>query len=303
MRVVETLVLAAGLLVTACVSAKMNVDIPESPDMEPLVESYDFPDAPFSVDLLQGLVQQLQDNIELLQDLGFLPESGGPVDPVSLALAALSGEQGGGQTEGQQQTIVVHGDVESQSQAIVVGGEEVSGDGYVEVTRICDGWGDAAAPDAEANGTVNLTAVFSDQGFDAVIWGEATACKYRVGDLKLLLDGSVSVYTGDMLPQWDGTTFTTGQADELLVSFDGKVTATSKEPDGKTKVTELPGTFDFRLLLAANSLEVSLNTPDGNIVFFLSQTQAAGQVTSQQGFIGSNGTWVCNFEAMTCDEE
>jgi hypothetical protein len=75
-------------------------------------------------------------------------------------------------------------------------------DGYLRVKRICDGWVAPAVPDVEANGQLDLTTTFTENGLDPVIWGNAASCRYLAGETRLELRqtaGSpygISVYWG-----------------------------------------------------------------------------------------------------------
>jgi len=286
-KVVLVLVLVGA---TACMNAKMEVELPDSPDMDPLVDEYDFPEAPFSIDILNDLLADAMDVKNLMASLGLIssPETGED-DPVSIALGALtalaSGSGDGTETEGQ--ALVVEGGLETQGQSITVAGQEYEGDGYIEVTRVCPGWDDELSPNPDKNGTISLTAIFHDTGFEAVVWGEADKCRYRFDNVHVLRDGEGYVHTGGALPTYDGEQFTKGEAEELLIRFVGDATL------GKDT---FHGDYDFRVLVTNSSLEISLDTPDGNVVYYaISETE--------QGFIASDGTWICNIGAKTCEKK
>lgn len=57
----------------------------------------------------------------------------------------------------------------------------IRADGYVIATRICPGWTQPSVVDA-SNGKAVLTATFSEEGLDPVVWGSVTACRYRVSN-------------------------------------------------------------------------------------------------------------------------
>ncbi len=264
-----SLVLAA-LVVFGC--AKPSVDAPEPPDMSGVLAAYQAPSAPLSAATVAEVVAKRAEIVGHLERLGGL-------EPVLASLGVL-----GGQTDATSSALVgssaglgAGGDTESLSSALQAGGITVTGDGFLTLTRVCTGWEDAASPDP-ADGSIALTAVFSDEGFEAVVWGEARECRYRFDGHDLRLDGQVRVHTGTLL---------VGGAEgaELTVDFDG-----SAEVDGQG----FSSTFSFRVALSSSRVEVELDVSAGNVVFF------ADEVTKTYGFRAANGTWTCDFEAGTC---
>jgi hypothetical protein len=253
----------AALAALGC--AKQSVDVPEPPDMSGLLAAYQAPSAPLSAATVAEIVARRTELVDQFERLGGL-------EPVLASLGAL-----GGQTDVTSSALAGPGETESLSSALQAGGITVTGDGFLTLTRVCTGWEAAASPDP-ADGSIALTAVFSDEGFEAVVWGEARDCRYRFDGHDLRLDGQVRLHTGTLL---------VGGADgaELTIDFDG-----SAEVDGQGSSS----TFSFRVAFSSSRVEIELDVSAGNVVFF------ADEVTKSYGFRAANGTWTCDFEAGIC---
>ena len=65
----------------------------------------------------------------------------------------------------------------------------LSANGYLVATRICPGWTLPPAVDT-GNGTARVTATFSEEGLDPVVWGTVSACRYRVEARRIELQPS-----------------------------------------------------------------------------------------------------------------
>jgi len=256
----------ATLLALSC--ARQSVDVPAPPDMSPLLAAYQAPSAPLSADTVAEIVAKRQEVSDQLERMGGL-------EPILTALGVLSGG-----TDATSSALSGPGDTESVASALTAGSITVTGDGFLTLTRTCAGWEGATTPDP-ADGSITLTAVFTDEGFEAVVWGEARDCRYRVDDRELLLDGQVRIHTGSLLVGGAGGA-------ELTVDFDG-----SAQVDGQG----FASTFNFRLALSSSRVEIELDVSAGNVVFF------ADEGSATYGFRAVNGTWTCDFEAGTCTHD
>lgn len=275
MRTVAGIGALCLLLFLSCADQKLG-DIPEGPDMEPRLEEYELPSAPLNADNVAEAVEQGLAAFETVTGTNSLT-------PVMQAVFGM-----GEGEEGQEET--VRSELEVRRQGVAVGDQTVEGDGYIDLTRVCAGWEGPGVVDAELNGQVDLTIVFSDQGFDPVIWGEATDCKYLVvlddgKEYKVRLDGSVSVHTGTLLSEPEE------RPAKALIEFGGTL-----EVDGQVNEAK----FHFRLVLGEKEeevdLEVSVEVNGGNLVFYYKSIGV-------NGFRGSNGLWTCNLEEKKCESD
>lgn len=280
----------ATALAAGCMNANMDVKVPTPPNMDPLLQSYSLPSAPFSQETLEELLTQAQTTFQKFESFGGLA-------PIT---EALFGTDESSESALQALGLAPHPELahfalstatnsaETTLFPVDVGGQQVEGDGYLEIERTCAGWSATPTPDRETNGSVKLTLVFRDTGIEAVVWGKAHNCKYLVGGKQLELNGEVNIHTGSVLQSfWSPNG--TGQetpALELLVDFKGTMLVDN---------APAASNFDFRLLVSVQRLEFNLNTPQGNLLFFLQQ--------DQQGFVAANGTWACNFDTRTCVQQ
>lgn len=237
-----------------------HVDEPRAPDMAELLRAYEAPDATFD----PGAAQE-----------------------VALAIAVT--DQLLARTELHQQLVGALTDTLTQARDL----SELRGDGvrfsfeaggYMRITRVCPGWARPARPDRAANGALVVTATFSERGLDPIVWGTAEACRYRVGDVPIALDGAdarahaLGVYIADASPGDDV------RARTLLVDLD-LVAAVDGE--------RLPLDLDFQTL-AGGALEYRIPRPDGSLI---ARVGAGDAVTLR----AANGTFECSAE-LECDE-
>jgi hypothetical protein len=241
-----------------------SVDVPEPPDMGSVLAAYEAPSAPLTADTVAEIVAKQKEVFDQVQRLGGL-------DPVLSALDVL-----GGDTRATT-SLAGAGATDTVSSALQAGGVTVTGDGFLTLTRICAGWAGATIPDP-GDGSIALTAVFSDEGFEAVVWGEARDCRYRIGGRDVLFDGQLRIHTGTLLVG-------NAQGAELTIAFEG-----GAEVDGQ----DFAAAFDFRLALSSSRVEIDLGLASGNVVFY------ADEATKTTGFRASNGVWTCDFEEGSC---
>jgi hypothetical protein len=164
----------------------------------------------------------------------------------------------------------------------------VKANGYLEATRICPGWMLPAAVDL-GNGTVDLTATFSERGLDPVVWGTVAACRYRVGDTSVELtpiadDDSVRVYVGE------GVDSDTLASQELVfsVNMDANVDGESSALDVDFRVLG-DGALEFLVPVDSGSLVVRDN---GNGTFV---------VQSRDGSFACSKGFECDLEPLDGD--
>jgi len=236
------------------------VEKPPAPDMAELVAVYDTPDAAFEsgdaseIALAIALIDELLERTELRERL---------VDLLAAVLREAT-ELSGGEDE--------------------MFDLDFDAGGYMIVTRICSGWTLPARPDRDANGAILVTATFSQDGLDPIVWGSAQACRYRVGDALIELDQvaasakAVSVYWGKAPSELDVSERT------LLVDLNLEAAIDSER---------LALDIDFRSL-EDGTLEYRIPRPGGSII---ARVGAADRVTLR----ASNGTFDCDAE-LSCGE-
>ena len=290
MKVVRKMaVFVAALAGLAACATQTPEHVPDPPNLDSLVAQFQAPSAPLDQDSALEVVTDLFDTVELVSGTNKL----GPLkDMVDLLGAAQKAEEE--EQEKKRAALTVAPGLETSRQAADVGGEDVTGEGFFRITRICNGWGDDPPIDEDKNGVIQLTAVFSDKGFDPVVWGEFVDCRYQAEAAdaadaadepkELFLDGEISIHTGDLLSGVD--TF----ALDYVIEFDGKI-----ELDGEP----FEGDLGLRLL-DGGRMEVNLEVEQGNLVYF---TEQESEEQTTQGFRASNGEWNCDFAAGQCVSE
>lgn len=227
--------------------------MPVAPDMSALVASYEEPDGVVELDSAAELEAAAV-------VLGGVLERTGLASNVYAALEALAREAPGGEGCGSSQP----------SRAL-------SASGYVSVTRICGGWVSPEVPDAARNGTLELTATFTERGLDPVIWGSALACRYLVEGTRVELSAPASAALRVHQGAPDGSC---DFGDRALL-FDVDLDATI---DGE----RVPVDFDFRLVR-------------GGVLEFLGEGDGGAIVVgigpqTELTLRGSNGSFGCDAE-------
>jgi hypothetical protein len=153
----------------------------------------------------------------------------------------------------------------------------IKADGYMRVTRICDGWELPRTPDAATNGSMQVTATFSERGLDPIVWGAAAACRYRAGDSRIELDqvndsqDAVSVYWGESVQRRD--------LDERTLLADLNLSA---RVDGQRLALDFDfrslsdGTIEYRLLQGNRALIAQLDDAEAVTVRAANGTFSCG---------------------------
>ena len=154
-------------------------------------------------------------------------------------------------------------------------------EGAAALDARCPGWGEGE------RGTLHLAALFTDLGVKPVTWGRFLDCHRRIRERNVRLDGRINILIqGDRAfkgPSESGYLFdlntTVGFQDE------------GAESPGR------PFVFDFRLNIETQGVEVRVTpTPGEDLIYFESADRAT------RGIRASNGTFVCDFEARTCED-
>lgn len=258
-RVLSCSALLAALMLTPACKGDQYVNMPEAPDMSPVRALFASPTGSLAKLPPGELVTLLQQNFLIIDELGAF-------QVLSDTLSAFMNPGG----EGAQEA-----GLETTRAGLQAGETSLDGKGYLIVTRTCPGTVGAATPDP-ADGQVELTVVFDEQGFRPVAWGLATDCRFKSGDKATVLDADYSISFGDR--HWSQSQ----PPQELLFDVVGTVLS-----DGKKTI----GTWDFRYL-DPGRFELNLETSTGNVIFF-----AEGEL---RGFLSADGPWSCDFEEMKC---
>jgi hypothetical protein len=241
---------------------------PRAPDLQPLVDAYAAPTRDFDAQAAVEVQELVERKVRALVDMT------GVVDLLEDALGSLGEEPAeltAGLTAGLRRGIVLEGE------------------GFARITRICSGHGTPAPPvDRDANGVLELTAGYTEDGLDPVIFGGAAACKEQLGGKQLVIDGGIALYVGDNLKLADLP------ASPVLFQLDGFALSV----DGTER---LAGGFDFQVCRGDTSscvpgnFELLLGLPgERTLVLFIDLADKSG------GFRAANGRWDCDFLAGTC---
>jgi hypothetical protein len=250
-----------GLVVLAACAAEEERAKPEAPDMTALIDGYANPTAAFDSQGAIEVQQLVEDKFRALVDFDAI------VDRIQESLDALGQEP--------------------QKRAL-----DLEGEGTARVQRICTGFGDPApAIDKDANGFLELTVGYSNDGFDPVVFGGATACQEQVGDVRMEVAGDINLYIGE------GTTIT-----ELLsTTFIFQLASFAFRVDDTDVIS---GGFDFELCRGETTtcvpghFGILLTLGSGTtLVFFVDLNTKTG------GFRAADGVWTCNFLSGECTNE
>ena len=255
-----------GLLSLAACSVDAR-EKPVAPDMMSLVDAYDNPTRSFDEATAGELQSLLEAKLKPLTDLEALAER------LDKTLAAVDDEESPRTTSGRLPI-------------------DFAGDGFARVERVCTGYGDPSPPvDKEANGFLQLTVGYTEEGIDPVIFGGATACAEQIVDRRMAIAGAIDLYVGNALKLGDlpQTPVLFRLSDFAFVVND---------------VELVSGGFDFQVCRGTTArcvpgyVEMLLALPEGGtIVFFIDSATGAG------GFRAANGIWTCAFRDGMCTDE
>lgn len=164
--IVAALSLAAALL-GGCRDRPLST--PQGPDLTQLVAAYDAPGGVLNQGVLIDAIGYYLEHRDELEELGIDSE---------LILAV-------------KRTFEADVDTGKASGELGVRREGLSvvSDGFLVIRRVCRGWDDEGV-DARVNGELDLTATFTADGPDPVVWGGARQCRYRFGGRRVLLDAA-----------------------------------------------------------------------------------------------------------------
>jgi hypothetical protein len=259
------------LLLLAC-SSNDPVQKPEAPDMSALVQAYAAPTAPLTRESAAEVLEQVTALLAQLERLGIEEQLLDTIDTTIDEQLEQTSEPGSStQASTREHT--------GQSRQRLE-----SGEAYLIATRICAGFGPEPVPDRKANGAITLNMGLTGDSLDSVLWGAFQDCKYLVGESEVRLagagvtPGTYAVYVGDGVKLKDFT------VSKVLLQL-----SLWAEVDGEGELVEL----DFYLDLETRDLELRVPLEDGYVI-----AQAGASLL---GVRASNGDFVCDAEARSCD--
>lgn len=270
---------SALLLASACGSDLP--DKPVSPDMDALVAAYDNPTSALDQAVADELVGQLRDHLGMTDSLAAVEEE------VRSLLEEVFEED----AEGEPSTLRRGEEDDTDDE----GGRQITleGDGFAVIERVCAGWGAAPVVDEDENGSLRLTATFSEAGIDPVLWGEMDGCREVIEDFQVRADGGINIHTGAPL-----SLARLGET-PLLFQLLAEI-----EVDGET----LPGQdFDFRLCppgateCRPGTVEAMVERGDGTHLNFLFDLERRDQLS----VLAADGEWSCALDAAdaSCSDQ
>jgi len=264
---------SATLLASACGSDLP--DKPVGPDMDALVAAYDSPTAALDQTVADELAVQLRDHLGITDSLAAVEE-----EVRSLLEDVFEEEEAAASTRRRGE----EGEAEDQEDEV---GRQITleGDGFAIIERVCAGWGPEPTVDEDANGSLRLTATFTEAGIDPVIWGELDGCRELIEGFQVRADGGINVHTGAPL-----SLSRLGET-PLLFQLLAEI-----EVDGE----ELPGQdLDFRLCppgaaeCRPGTVEAMVERADGTHLNFLFDIESPDQLS----VLAANGEWACAFDS------
>jgi hypothetical protein len=249
--------------VLACGPKIEEVHKPAAPDLTALIADYREPDGELDDQTAQDIVDYGDKVLGWIQSLG--------VDQtfIDSVTAGLDSDLGGGSNSSDSENVF-------------------DGDGYLRITRICNGWGSKPVPDRQHNGEIRAVVGFTEAGLDPVLWGTFDACRYLVGGVEVEIDQGTRD-TGSDLSIYLGENPVLGLEDVSVLLFNLDL-ATAL--DGHSEDVA----FSFRIDRDAEEIETLLDTSSGKLVLLL----------SEDGLLGvraKNGDFVCDVGAGSCDSD
>lgn len=254
---------AVSLVASTLVGCKDDVDIPEGPDLTPLVNEYDSPSGTLdeeNVARVAAVATEKLETVESIGDLDFVVDTLNATKDTVEDFAAADGDP--------------DPDV----------GGTVRVSGVARVRTICPGV--TGELDASVNGTLNVNVPFRENRLSPVVFGAFDRCSFRVAreeggarTIPVLIDSSIAANIGT------GVSFELAGLDAVLYRL-----------KGTAKVSAAP-TFDldtdFRTFRDGR-VEVRVAAADGDVIPFVNRdTLASGIRTRDADFCCDFGERVC----------
>jgi len=262
-------VLALPVVLGGCVP---SVEIPEPPDMQPLLSAYADPTA----DVGPALMAEWNDPI--VESRQAIEETSVPEQLLTLVEEIQGKLDSSGDAEG---VITVNGSTVAEPT------------GVIRLNHVCSGWDDdGEARDPAVDGTIELTLTLQGGSLQPVVWGIFDGCRWK----RTLGDRTIEAeYDGEIRAHFGGSFRTDTLIRNRVITF--AVTGVAMI-DG----TELPLRRSFRLALygardvLGGRLDILVETNDDEyFVFFFRSRDIAS------GIHDATGRYFCSLEERRCD--
>jgi hypothetical protein len=255
----------------------LRVDKPPPPDMQPLIDAYAVPTGTLGPESVAQLAVSVAERVSTTDGLALDRRL---IDVARDAVTQFSRTA----TTAAAPQALADDNLNANAQALTIKGQ-----GYLVVTRICDGWGPAPVA-ALTNGFIQLTVGFDEQAVDPVIWGTFSLCKYRIGEHVIQLDGREVDRTAGDLRAFIGPGVTLANfatvPNPVLIELVAQATLDN---------VEVSGHWSARVTVATRALELLVPLVNGNVIV------AVDAVRSNLVQVhAANGTFSCDFNALRC---
>jgi hypothetical protein len=254
------LAIALLTLVPGCTD---DPDIPEGPNMLPLVEIYDEPPGTLDAQNVEEVAMLAAEQLAKVAELGDLDFVVETLQDVTETVDDFSEEGGDDDTGGQ-----------------------VPVNGVARFQTICPGWVPGEKVDQEANGALNITLPFRDSRYLTVIFGSFARCRFRVVNrqeqvtpIRVELNSAIAGYIGP------GIKLDLSNLQSVLFQLEGTGNFDDEEP--------VDIELDFRVF-TAGKVETRVPAQGGDVIPFVEEGVA------RVGIRAANGTFCCEFEERIC---
>lgn len=250
-------------------SCRESIDIPDPPDMQPLLTAYANPTANVRAEVMAESSGSILDTQQLVEEAE-LPEQ----------LLVL--------VEHLQNAIDSGGD-----ESILVNGERVSEPiGAIRLNHVCSGWDEAQEADPEIDGTIELTLTLERGSIGPVVWGTFDGCRWgrTVGDRSIEVE-----YDGEIRAHFGSGFSTDTRVRDREITFEVLGTATL---NGASVPIESSFRLDLgrRRRILDGRLEVLIEIESGEFfVFFFHDRELS------TGVQDVTGRFFCNLEERRCE--
>ncbi len=287
---------ALARLGTVCVviSCAQRIDRekkPTAPEVDHVLEAYESPTAPFDQDTAAGLLSYIDETYGVLELLELEERI---LDPIFEALeeeppgseeeppgsgGGPPGSGGANDSPPTEARFPFASPVRVKQQPVTL-----EGDGFLRVTRICEGWGEPVV-DEDKNGSLVAIVGFTDAGLDPVLFADMFGCRYRAGTGDVLIEnGQGDLGAGVALRIAEGT-----GPDELGQQPILFVLDLHAEIDAR--IVDLPKSFRFDP--STDLYEFLFDTVHGTLVLLVRRG-------SLLGIRAATGEYSCDADARTC---